>query len=102
MLLAVAPGGYGGDVPYTLPTECEVCFVLQGTVEVQIEDQMFRLDEGDALTFGGAVPHTWRAAEPGRGARILWILAPALPDPQSVLRLPEGRIDGGLIQQPCE
>lgn len=82
----VAPGGSGGDVPYTLPTECEVCFVLQGTVEVQIEDQMFRLDEGDALTFGGAVPHTWRAAGPGSGARILWILAPALPDPQSAVR----------------
>jgi transcriptional regulator with XRE-family HTH domain len=81
----VAPGGSGGDVPYTLPSECEVCFVLQGTVEVWAEDQAFRLEEGDALTFGAAVPHTWRAAEPGAGARILWILAPALPDPQSVI-----------------
>lgn len=85
---AAAPGGSGGEVPYTLPVECEVCFVLQGTVEVRVEDQVFRLDEGDALTFGGAVPHTWQAAGPGEGARILWILAPALPDPQSVLQPP--------------
>jgi transcriptional regulator with XRE-family HTH domain len=81
-----APGGSGGEVPYTLPADCEVCFVLQGAVQVQVEDQVFWLDEGDALTFGGAVPHTWRTAAPGEGARILWILAPALPDPQGVLR----------------
>ena len=77
---AVAAGGSGGSTLYTLPSECEVCFVLQGTIEVQVEDQTFTLQEGDALTFGAAVPHSWRAA--GGGARILWILAPALPDPQ--------------------
>ena len=76
---AVAPGGSGGDALYTMPSECEVCFILQGTVEVLLEDQSFTLEEGDALTFGAAVPHSWRAVSDG--ARILWILAPALPDP---------------------
>ena len=32
-----------------------------------------------ALTFGAAVPHTWRV---DGAARILWILAPGLPDPR--------------------
>jgi quercetin dioxygenase-like cupin family protein len=82
----VAPGGSGGDVLYTLPSECEVCFVLDGRIEIQVEDQTFLLNEGDALTFGAAVPHSWRAADPGAGARILWILAPALPDPQRGVR----------------
>jgi transcriptional regulator with XRE-family HTH domain len=82
----VAPGGSGGNALYTLPSECEVCFVLQGTVEIQVEDELFTLEEGDALTFGAAVPHTWRAADTSRGARILWVLAPALPDPRSALR----------------
>lgn len=87
----VAPGGSGGEVLYTLPSECEVCFVLQGTIEVQVEDETFTLEAGDALTFGAAVPHTWRSARPGEGegeggARILWILAPALPDPQGTVR----------------
>lgn len=76
--------GSGGPVLYTLPSQCEVCFVLQGEIEVQVEDQTFVLARGDALTFGAAVPHTWRATTAG-GARVLWILAPALPDPQSAV-----------------
>ncbi len=80
----VAAGGSGGAVLYTLPSECEVCFVLDGVIEVQVEDETFRLQAGDALTFGAAVPHTWRATS--GGARVLWILAPALPDPQRVGR----------------
>jgi transcriptional regulator with XRE-family HTH domain len=81
-----APGGSGGDVLYTLASEAEVCFVLEGTVEVRVEGEAFVLEEGDALTFGAAVPHTWRNAQPSAGARILWILAPALPDPQKTVR----------------
>lgn len=82
---AVSPGASGGDVLYTLPSECEVCFVLQGEIEVQVEDETFALQQGDALTFGAAVPHTWRATS-ADGARILWILAPGLPDPQQAVR----------------
>jgi transcriptional regulator with XRE-family HTH domain len=83
---AVAPGGSGGDVLYTLPSEAEVCFVLEGAVEVRVEDETFVLREGDALTFGAAVPHTWRTADPDAGARVLWILAPGLPDPRKSTR----------------
>jgi transcriptional regulator with XRE-family HTH domain len=77
-----APGSSAGDALYTLPSECEVCFVLEGTVEVEVDDERFTLGAGDALTFGAAVPHTWRNASADAGARILWILAPALPDPR--------------------
>jgi transcriptional regulator with XRE-family HTH domain len=75
----VAPGSSAGDALYTLPSECEVCFVLEGTVEVEVDDERFTLGPGDALTFGAAVPHTWRT---DGAARILWILAPGLPDPR--------------------
>jgi transcriptional regulator with XRE-family HTH domain len=78
----VAPGGSGGSALYTMPSECEVCFVLGGTIDIDVEGETFRLEAGDALTFGAAVPHTWRNAAPDAGARILWILAPALPDPR--------------------
>src|SRR5581483_2368438 len=81
---AAAPGGSGGATLYTLPSECEVCFVLHGSVEIQVEDQHFTLQAGDALTFGAAVPHSWKALSDG--ARILWILAPGLPDPQRSTR----------------
>lgn len=61
---------------------CEVGFVLQGTIEVQVKDERFAPQPGDALTFGAAVAHTWRATSDG--ARVLWILAPGLPDPRAV------------------
>ena len=77
-----APGGSAGDALYTLPSECELCFVLEGAVEIRVDDERFLLAAGDALTFGAAVPHTWRNASDEAGARILWILAPALPDPR--------------------
>jgi quercetin dioxygenase-like cupin family protein len=55
-------------------------YVLQGVIEVHVEDQTFELELGGAPTFGAAVPHTWGASG---GARILWILATGLPDPQT-------------------
>ncbi|HEY7075034.1 MAG TPA: cupin domain-containing protein [Solirubrobacteraceae bacterium] len=78
----VAPSASAGEQLYTLPSECEVCFVLAGEVEIEVDGETFTLGPGDALTFGAAVPHTWRNASDAEGARILWILAPALPDPR--------------------
>jgi transcriptional regulator with XRE-family HTH domain len=75
----VPPGGSGGDALYTLPSECEVCFVLEGALALDVDGERFELCAGDALTFGASVPHTFRSAD---GARVLWILAPALPDPR--------------------
>jgi transcriptional regulator with XRE-family HTH domain len=74
-----APGGSGGEALYTLPSECEVCFVLEGALRLDVDGETFELETGDALTFGAAVPHTFSSAA---GARVLWILAPALPDPR--------------------
>ena len=82
---AVAPGGSGGEALYTLPSECEVCFVLEGRVEIDVEGDLFELEAGDALTFGAGVPHTWRNGAADAGARLLWILAPGLPDPRMSL-----------------
>jgi transcriptional regulator with XRE-family HTH domain len=78
----VAPGGSAGAELYTLPSECEVCFVLEGRVAIDVEGDVFELEAGDALTFGAAVPHIWRNSSRDRGARLLWILAPGLPDPR--------------------
>lgn len=81
---AVAPGGSGGEALYSLPCETEVCFVLEGAIELQIEATVTRVAAGDSVTFGAGVPHTWRNASRSQPARVLWILAPALPDPQGV------------------
>jgi transcriptional regulator with XRE-family HTH domain len=79
----VTPGGNGGDSPYSLHSETEVCFVLEGEIDLVIEGETIRVGTGDSVTFGAGVPHTWRNTSMTTGARILWILAPALPDPQS-------------------
>ena len=59
--------------------------MLHGEVEVSFAQESFTLGSGDALTFGASVPHTW-SARGEEGARILWILAPGLPDPQGAVR----------------
>jgi transcriptional regulator with XRE-family HTH domain len=79
----VAPGGNGGEALYSLRSETEVCFVLEGEIDLVVEGETIRVATGDSVTFGAGVPHTWSNPSTTAGARILWILAPALPDPQS-------------------
>jgi quercetin dioxygenase-like cupin family protein/DNA-binding XRE family transcriptional regulator len=77
-----APGGSGGEELYTLPSECEVCYVLEGTIELAVDGEVLALARGDAVTFGAAVPHTWRNSSRKTEARVVWVIAPALPDPR--------------------
>ncbi|HEY2789207.1 MAG TPA: cupin domain-containing protein [Gaiellales bacterium] len=77
-----APGGSGGEQYYTLPSECEVCYVLEGTIELEVDGEAFALARGDAVTFGANVPHTWRNPSRSAEARVVWVIAPALPDPR--------------------
>jgi transcriptional regulator with XRE-family HTH domain len=37
-----------------------VVYVIRGALEVDVEDEVFALDEGDALHFDGAAPHRFR------------------------------------------
>ncbi|HYX83942.1 MAG TPA: cupin domain-containing protein [Gaiellales bacterium] len=77
------PGGSGGAELYTMPSECEVCYVLEGEIELEVDGDVFALGRGDAVTFGATVPHTWRNTSSETDARIVWVIAPALPDPRS-------------------
>lgn len=78
---AAGPMGTGGEELYSMPTECEVCYLLSGRVEFILDGEVLSLASGDALTFNGTTPHTWRNASVNEDVRILWILAPALPNP---------------------
>jgi methionyl aminopeptidase len=64
----------------------EPMFMAGGRDEVRIDDDVFALQEGDALTFGAPAPPTWRNRSQKRAARILWILAQGIPDPQGGVR----------------
>lgn len=84
-----APAGSGGEELYSLPSECEVCYVLEGAIELDIDGTTYTLERGDAITFGAAVPHTWRNVAENRSSRICWVIAPALPDPRSQVESPD-------------
>ena len=72
----IEPGGSGGDELYSLACEAECVYVLSGTVQVVLENGSEQLSAGDAMTFPGNAPHTWRNPGPGT-CEVLWILAPA-------------------------
>ena len=72
----IEPGGNGGDELYALACDAECAYVLSGTVEVVLGDHSETLTAGDAMTFPGNSPHTWRNPGP-RPCKVLWILAPA-------------------------
>jgi len=72
----IEPGGNGGEELYALACDAECAYVLSGTVEVVLEDHAETLTAGDAMTFPGSSPHTWRNPGP-RPCEVLWILAPA-------------------------
>jgi transcriptional regulator with XRE-family HTH domain len=79
------PEGSGGEDLYSLPCETEVCYVVEGEIVLTLDTETFKLAAGDSITFDGAVPHTWRAISEASSIRLIWILSPALPDPQNSL-----------------
>jgi transcriptional regulator with XRE-family HTH domain len=79
ILSEIRPDGGSGTEPYTLPTEVEFVFILEGRLVVYLEDDDRVLQAGDALTFSAETAHTFRNPDPDLPARVLWVCAPALP-----------------------
>lgn len=73
----VEPLGSAGDELYALDTEIEFVFVLVGQFEITLGPEAHRLGAGDAMTFRGREPHTWRNPSASEPAEVLWVLTPA-------------------------
>jgi len=72
----VAPGASSGDKPLRHPGE-ELLYLLSGTIEVQVGDQLIRMTRGDAVHFRTDHDHAWRNPSK-RPAKIVWMaLRPA-------------------------
>ena len=80
ILSEIEPGGGSGKEPYALPAGVEFVLILAGVLQVTVAGEGIVLEEGDALTFTADMDHTFQAPPGGRGARVLWVLSPALPD----------------------
>jgi mannose-6-phosphate isomerase-like protein (cupin superfamily) len=70
-------GGHGGDRLYTLQCDTEVAYVVRGRLELVLEAETVELGPGDAMTFPGRTPHTWRNASATEPCEVLWVLSPA-------------------------
>jgi transcriptional regulator with XRE-family HTH domain len=75
ILSVIEPGEGSGNKPYTHDSDEECVIVLKGQLEFRIKDEVYRLQEGDSLTFESRLPHSNR----NRGhtkAEVLWIITP--------------------------
>lgn len=87
LLGEIEEGGGSGAEAYTLPLDVTFVHVLSGEVRVTFEEDPggafggddVLLGPGDAFTFSPRRPHSFRSDSSG-GARVLWVLAPALPE----------------------
>ena len=70
-------GGHGGEQLYTLQCDAEFVYVLAGRLVLVLEDETVELGPGDAMTFPGRTPHTWRNASATEPCDVLWVLSPA-------------------------
>ena len=52
--------------------------VVEGELEVTVEDNVFHVQEGETIHFNAEYPHTVRNASPGE-TRVLWVATPRLP-----------------------
>jgi transcriptional regulator with XRE-family HTH domain len=73
----VEPRGSGGDELYALDTEIEFVYVLKGQFDIVLGPSTHHLTVGDAMTFRGREPHTWRNPSTTDISEVLWVLSPA-------------------------
>lgn len=70
----ILPGAdSGGTYAHDADEECVV--LLEGELEIVVQDEVYRLTEGDALTFSSRLPHGWRN-DGDRPAVALWAITP--------------------------
>lgn len=90
-----APGGSGGADLYSLPSQVELCYVVEGCIELVFVGERHVLGAGDSATFAADAAHTWRNLG-DEEARVLWVLAPALRDPWTAKERHD-QADGGSL-----
>lgn len=55
----IHPNGESGKTPLRHPGE-EIIYLLQGILEIKIQDEKFILRKGDSIQFNCQIPHRWR------------------------------------------
>jgi DNA-binding transcriptional MerR regulator/mannose-6-phosphate isomerase-like protein (cupin superfamily) len=72
-LFRIAPQAGSGE-SYTHEGE-EFLYILQGELQISLEEEQYRLQPGDSFYFESATPHSWK--NPGHGETwVLWVNTP--------------------------
>jgi transcriptional regulator with XRE-family HTH domain len=75
ILSVIEPGGGTGAEAYAHESDEECLVVLDGSIDLWVGDEQYRLEVGDAIRYSSRVPH--RNTNPGPGqARVLFVLTP--------------------------
>jgi transcriptional regulator with XRE-family HTH domain len=75
ILSVIEPGGGTGAEAYAHESDEECLLVLEGSLDLWVGEEHYRLEVGDAIRYSSRVPH--RNQNPGPGvARVLFILTP--------------------------
>jgi transcriptional regulator with XRE-family HTH domain len=75
ILSIIEPGGGTGAEAYAHESDEECLLVLEGSLDLWVGEEQYRLEVGDAIRYSSRVPH--RNQNPGPGqARVLFVLTP--------------------------
>jgi transcriptional regulator with XRE-family HTH domain len=75
ILSVIEPGGGTGAEAYAHESDEECLVVMEGSLDLWVGEEEYRLERGDAIRYSSRVPH--RNQNPGPGpARVLFILTP--------------------------
>jgi len=73
----IGAGGRSGDEPHAFEADAELIYVLKGSLDVTMGDEVHRLRSGDALLIDPRDAHSWVNPSRTSGAIVLWIITPA-------------------------
>ena len=76
----IPPGVSAGDDVYTFPADVELIYVLAGSLELRIDDELVTITAGETLTYSPRDPHAWRNPSETEETVVLWF---AVPNPYS-------------------
>lgn len=71
-LAVVGPGADSGPEPMIHPGE-ELVYLLEGSLEFTVTDEVYPLTPGDSLHFRTDRPHQWRNPDLHGSARAIWM-----------------------------
>ena len=73
----IEPGGSTGDALFFTHKGEQVGFVVEGQLELFIQDHLYRLRGGDSFCYDGVTPRRWRNPGPSV-TTVLWAISRAL------------------------